>query len=54
MMLLMLQWEGLVQYGDVDDDDLNSELQKRINAQVPNGCCTLVYTVRTLRRAALR
>ena len=34
-----------MQYGDVDDEDLNNELQKRIASQAPNRCCTLIYTV---------
>jgi len=33
-------------YGNVDDEDLDKELQKRIAALAPNRCCTLIYTVR--------
>jgi len=44
----MLQWDGLMQYGDVDDADLDKELQKRIDAQKPNRCCMLIYTVSCL------
>jgi len=40
-----MQWEGLMQYGGVDDADLNSELEKRIASLAPNRCCTLIYTV---------
>jgi len=42
---LLLQWEGLMKYGDVEDDELDRELDKRIAAQHPNRCCMLIYTV---------
>jgi len=45
MIILLLQWKGLIQYGD-NDEDLNNKLDKRIAAQAPNRCCTLIYTVR--------
>jgi len=40
-----LQWDGLMQYGDTEDSDLDKELQKRIDSLAVNRCCTLIYTV---------
>ena len=45
IVMLLLQWDGLMQYGDAADEDLDKELDKRIAAQAPNRCCTLIYTV---------
>jgi len=44
-----LQWDELMQHGDVDDDDLEQQLQRRIDAQTPNRCCMLIYTVSGLQ-----
>jgi len=40
-----MQWDGLMQYGNVDDEDINKELQKRMDAQAANRGCLLIYTV---------
>jgi long-chain-fatty-acid--CoA ligase ACSBG len=40
----VLSWEALMALGESKDEELETELQKRITAQAPNKCCSIVYT----------
>jgi long-chain-fatty-acid--CoA ligase ACSBG len=40
----VLSWEALMALGESKDEELETELQKRITAQAPNKCCSIIYT----------